>query len=263
MDNPISSKAFKYFSDLAKNEKLTLTEVSGRSEQDQTKERLIYQDIRTKIHFKSGDKVLDIGCGASQLANYLVETALELNLDLTFVDADDVLVRLQKDLGHYISDKELRLKSKIDYVSGYFPACKKDLKSGYDKILLYSMIHYTEDPLRVIKEAMSLLSSGGELIVGDIPNINKKGRFLSSEFGSKFDCSYRGVPYEGGTLYRNQFDFISKNQTTLNMKISDLFILEIIKYAREDGFEAFVVDQPTQLPFSFTREDIVIYNRKM
>ena len=73
-----------------------------------------------------------------------------------------------------------------------------------------------------------LLSPGGKLLLGDIPNISKRNR------NSKY------------------------NQGELFEKIEDGFIFSILQRYRNFGFETYMLKQSEHLPLNETREHILI-----
>ena len=78
----------------------------------------------------------------------------------------------------------------------------RDQLVKYERILLYSVIHYTDQPKELIFSALAHLAPGGMLLIGDIPNISRKGRFLATEHGRIFvprfsyaQCAFIFSPY--------------------------------------------------------------------
>ena len=92
-------------------------------------------------------------------------------INLTLCDIPEVLQILRK--------KYKKFKN-IKYFNKEFHKIKTQEK--FDKILCYSVIHYNDTPLNFIKKIISFLDKEGKALIGDIPNINKKYRYLNSNF---------------------------------------------------------------------------------
>ena len=91
-------------------------------------------------------------------------------INLTLCDIPEVLQILRK--------KYKKFKN-IKYFNKNFNKIKTQEK--FDKILCYSVIHYNDTPLNFTKK-LYLLDKEGKALIGDIPNINKKYRYLNSNF---------------------------------------------------------------------------------
>jgi SAM-dependent methyltransferase len=126
-----------------------------------------------------------------------------------------------------------------------------------DLILVYSVLHYTDEPEVFVDQAVSLLAEGGQLLLGDLPNVHKKGRFLTSSPGRQFEATYRGVNQADLPVYKDQFDYYDKCDNQ-NKKINDDLIVRIINKYRGKGYDVYVLPQSKYLPFSYTREDLLI-----
>ncbi len=249
------------FSKLAGNSQLTLTEVSGRHKDAVESENYIVLDIIEKLQIKHCElnrehcHLLDLGAGVSNIALGLIE---HFQGEMTFVDNADVIQKLKS----LVLKKNVHTdgRHQFNFVEGYFPNTPKIFERKYQKILLYSMIQYTDTPLELVDQALGLLDDNGIMLIGDIPNVNKKGRFLSSEFGTQFHCDYTKTPLpKSKTLYENQFEFLFHNGANHYLEINDQFIFDVLRLSRLRGFDAYVMPQPKTLPFSQTREDILIY----
>ena len=173
-------------------------------------------------------------------------------MNLVLFDIPEVIDRLKSELRGNLNP--------ISFSAGVFPAqIPEEVQSQkYDLILLYSVIHYTEKSFEMIEAAVKLLAPGGKLLVGDIPNLSKKGRFLSSAFGRAFEASYKKTSLDQIPEYKDHKDFEEKNAKLSTAHLNDEFILKTLSHFRNSGFNAYVLDQPSTLPFSYTREDILI-----
>ena len=103
---------------------------------------------------------------------------------------------------------------------------------------------------------MRLLRAGGRLLIGDLPNISKKGRFLASASGRRFDAEYKGVPLETLPVYDSHHDLPSASLAqpeTSWVTRSDL-IIDVMRRYRHQGYDVYILEQPLGLPFCYTRE---------
>mgnify|MGYP003351774075 CR=1 FL=1 len=149
------------------------------------------------------------------------------------------------------------MKDKINRVikkrEGFFPDMPELLqqyKGKADAVIIYSVIHYVfyhNDLFRFLDEAVSLLNSGGKLIIGDIPNSDKRKRFFETEAGIRFHQEYTGT---------KTLPDIKAMQT--EPSIDDAVLFGILQRYRNMGYETYISEQSSLLPMSNRREDIVI-----
>lgn len=230
-----------FYKKLAKSNKVLASEKAGRYKKHKGLEKLIFKDITKKLTLKKKDTFLDIGCGCGPLTDLLVDFCQTKKISLTLCDIPPIIKILKKKY------KKLR---NIDYISNEFQKVK--FKNKYNKILCYSVIQCVDLPLFFSKKLIFLLSKNGKALIGDIPNINKKFRFLQSIYGK----NYEKKNYKNIINYKNFNQY--KKLTLQNKKINDDFVLKVLHYARNIDKTAYVVNQNKKLPFSFTREDILV-----
>ena len=229
----------------------------GRPASAAGKEKIILEDIVSKVKIEKGMAVFDVGCGYSSFTKEVVRYFTHNEINLTLMDSQEVLTAVEDWKEQTDSDGKV-----IQYVPGSFP---DDLSADFlsherfDIILLYSVLHYSDRPRDMVSAAVKLLEPGGRVLCGDLPNVNKKGRFLATDRGRAFDADYKGVLIEEIPKYANHSDFIRANRETINEAISDDFVLQVMKAYREQGFDVYLLPQPEGLPFSYTREDLVIW----
>ena len=117
--------------------------------------------------------ILDIGPGCSNLASKLINNSRELNHNLILIDSSEMLDQLEDSSG-------------IRKIAARFPDCKnflEDFKNKIDVIVCYSVFHYVfheGNIFNFLDSALSLLSPGGQMLIGDIPNISKEKIFLNT-----------------------------------------------------------------------------------
>jgi len=245
----IQLDANDFFANCAKND-TNKTTISGRYASDEGKESDITEFITSLLRFEQNNSFLDIGCGYGYLTDSLLALATENKLKTTLIDIPEILDKVKLDKN---------FAKGTTFIQGNFPdQLNKKVVGKFDHILIYSVLHYVLDPEKMIEEAVCLLNDGGRLLIGDIPNINKKGRFLASNTGRSFDATYKGIALDKAPKYKDADDFIEKNKKGLNLKVSDALITKIFNKYRQLGYNVYLIEQPASLPFSNTREDILI-----
>lgn len=208
-------------------------------------EKNILQDILNKIPIienRSELKIFDIGPGCSSLVNDFLKICYEKNHDIYLADSEEMLNQLPD--GDYIHK-----------VAGYYPKDHlefiNDSKNRFDCIISYSVFHYIfkeGDVFSFLDKTLSLLKPNGYFLLGDIPNINKRSRFFSSEQGVKFHQEFTSTD-----------SLPEKNLYELNEGvIDDGIITSIFSRYRNFGFEVYILPQPETLPMYNRREDILI-----
>jgi trans-aconitate methyltransferase len=228
-------------------------EIAGRSTADDASEPRIVDDIFRKLAFRPGDRILDLGCGAGRLPELLV-SRLPAPAVIHLVDIPEMIDVLR-------GQSWLRDRTDLVLFSGVFPGDLQDWTppaDGYDRILAYSVVQYTAEPGRFIELAVDRLAPGGRLLVGDLPNVDKKGRFLASAAGRALEASYRGIPIEHVPIFHTHRDYVQSDYCHQNPAICDALISGTVARYRTLGYDAFVLPQPETLPYSRTREDLLI-----
>ena len=241
---------FQYYSNnkyskLIKKKNKSLTEISGRYPEDKESEKYIFKDIIKKLKFKKKESVLDIGCGYGNLVKKIIKLSHEKNIQLTLCDIKKIISAIKLNF---------KTKKNVKFIEQNFQ--NYDFRNRkYDKILIYSVIHYTDKPKVFIDKAFSLLNRNGCILIGDLPNIDKKYRFLKSSFGRKFEKD-RIKRFDINKLTKSYTSFL-KN-TKQNLKINDNFIRWIkLKFSKKRA-KVLVLKQSNKLPYCYTREDILI-----
>jgi len=219
------------------------TEMSGRYRGQAFAERLIVPDVISKLDIQPEDQLLDIGCGVGLLLlplSFLVEGSVG-------IDHPDVIEVVRRRAGG----------DEIELVGANFLDVELSPRR-FDKILIYGVVQYLEteeELLAFLAKAVNLLSPGGRMLIGDIPNADRKSRFLDSDFGKAFTREWAknsGNAPSGGSASIEMFppDPI--------VEFTDELVCRLLLFVRQMGLDAFVMPQPPELPFGFTREDMVI-----
>ena len=205
------------------------------------KESAIYRDILSKLTNldRECQNVVEIGPGCSLLAYVMMAICRKWAHDLTLVDCREMLDQLPN----------------LSYVTRYaaqFPKCPELLKQ-YQKrvnvILAYSVIHHVyidSNPFEFVDAALDLLAEGGQLLIGDIPNVSKRARFFNSPAGMEYHR--RHMP--AGSLL--------VSQPVEAGRLDDSVILAIVARCRARGFDAYILPQSPDLPMANRREDILV-----
>lgn len=206
-------------------------------------EAAIFKDICGKLSHLSRDKlnVMDIGPGCSDLPLMLIDLCRDKGHSLTLIDSAEMLSLLP---AHPLIHKEAAL----------FPQCPELLernRSQVDVILCYSVLHYVMVDtafFRFLDSALELLAPGGQMLIGDIPNVSKRKRFFSSEEGARYHMDFMKTSERPVVA----FNRIERDQ------IDDAVVFSLLQRARTQGFDAYILPQASELPMSNRREDILI-----
>ena len=237
---------FKKYQELAQDDKLSMYEKIGFPDAyREHSENLIFNNILLKLPLlkeKESLKVLDIGSGCSNLQKHISNFCFKHKHKLFLSDSQEML-----DL---IDDRENEVK-----IAGLFPdetfAKIKEKTGGVDIIICYSVLHYIFVDSNVwyfLDCIMELLNDGGQILIGDIPNVSKRKRFFASNNGIKFHQKFM----QTNELPKVEFNCIEKG------KIDDSLLHSIVLKCQASGFDAYIVPQAKDLPFANRRDDIII-----
>lgn len=233
-------KQFAQDDNLTDNERLGFPEVYRQGKADD-----IYSDIKSKLTNINHPvkKILDIGCGCGDLAQKLIKDSTDKNHELIMVDSHEMLDRLYRYQPKGWHGFPHRFPQNIDFIKQY--------QAYFDVILIYSVIQHefnSGDLWGFFDNACGLLADGGQLLIGDIPNLSMRRRFFSSENGIKFHQNYVG---------RQEMPEIPPMQINRG-KIDDSVIFSMVIRARGQGLHGYIMPQNPSLPFANRREDILI-----
>jgi 2-polyprenyl-3-methyl-5-hydroxy-6-metoxy-1,4-benzoquinol methylase len=222
---------------------------SGRRHSQESYIPTIVKDITLKLELDKADFLLDIGCGTGLITSQLFQ-----NINTIYALDNENMIKKFKEL----HPKEA---NKIIFFKGNFLEVNLQLK--VDKILCYSVIHYLKDKEEItafIDKALTLLKSGGMILLGDLPNVSHKNRFLKTEFGKNFSEAFRAKETCGAnTDESTKFDRIFSESKDSFSDFDDDFLIELIATYRRKGFPSYILPQNGERnAFGYTREDILI-----
>ena len=221
--------------------------ISGRYIFQKEKQNRIVFDVRKKLKIKKTNTLLEIGCNIGFILT-----------PLSYYVKEAVGIDHPSCLKYY---QTVGVPENITLISGRWP----NVNPGrmFDKILVYSVMHYIENAemARIfIDECLKYLSPNGLLMLGDIPNIDAKERFINSDYGKNFHKRFlkTKVKLNQDVESIHQQSIISNTKKISNY-LDDKFIIDLLADMRLRNFGSYVVPQMDDLPFSKTREDILIW----
>jgi hypothetical protein len=242
--NPFEDIGFEDFRRLASDKTLSKYERIGFPDSyRQGFETDIFADIHQKLTNLRINRrcVVDIGPGCSDLPTMLIDLCRQRDHKLALIDSKEMLDLLPNE-------------TFIKKVAALYPNCPEliaQYQGTVDVILCYSVLHYVLIDtafFRFLDVSLSLLSPGGQMLIGDIPNISKRKRFFSSERGRRFHQKFMKTTDLPSVAY-NQIE---------HDQIDDAVVFSVLQRARAQGFDAYVVPQNPRLPMANRREDILI-----
>ena len=184
--------------------------------------------------------LLDIGCGTGNITLSLIDIAGYV----TVIDHPTVVSALLERCG----GGRTIVGYSGDFLSRY-------IGPTFDKILAYSVVHYLageDEVLAFLRKAYGLLRPSGKMLVGDIPNADRKRRFEESQFGAAFAKAWKARA-NGSNEF---FDAINADEN--RVEFDDGMIRRLMKGLGLRSKDYKVLPQPSTMPFGYTREDILI-----
>jgi hypothetical protein len=115
-----------------------------------------------------------------------------------------------------------------------------------------------DEVVRFIAKAAGLLAPGGRLLVGDIPNVDKKRRFAESPEGRRFQVEWDALMADPENVREAEWAREHLADTPATAQFDDELVLAIMKRFRGDGLDVHCLPQPADLAFGHTREDLLI-----
>ena len=243
--NRFDNLDFEAFRALAGDSSLSRHEKVGFPDSyRQDKEEAIFRDVVTKLSNlqRHGARIIEVGPGCSQLPVMLAGRCADKGSELIWVDSAEMLALLP-DAPH------------VRKVAGRFPQALlpqlHQLAGCVDAILAYSVVQYVfaeDNVFHFLDTCLTLLASGGELLLGDVPNQTMRKRFFASPSGVATHQRHTG---------RDEMPAVHFNRLEAG-QMDDAVVLALLARARAQGFHAWVMPQPMDLPMANRREDILI-----
>lgn len=239
-----SNIGFEDFRRLARDPSLSAHEKIGFPDSYRDgHEAAILNDIVSKLPAldEEGSCVLDIGPGCAGVPRMLIERCARRRQTLHLVDSAEMLDQLP-DAPH------------VHKTAAFYPHCPdlvETLGGGVDAVIVYSVLQYIVVDTSLVKfldTTLSLLSPGGALLLGDIPNVSSRKRFFASDAGKAFHRRFTGIDEDPEVRH-----FVVEDGA-----IDDSLVFAILQRARAAGFQSYVVPQAAHLPLANRREDILI-----
>jgi len=242
-DSRAPASTFDDFRKLATDESLSRYEkIDFPDSYREGYEEAIFADILAKLPALSRREqvVLDIGPGCSDLPVMLREHCERQGHTLLLVDSPEMLAH------HPDGERVRKFEGRFPH-----PELLAEYGGRVDAIVAYSVLHYVFVDGSVhgfMDRALELLAHGGQLLVGDVPNVSKRRRFFSSPAGHAHHREFTGSddppPVAPDGLEPDRID--------------DAVLLGLVARARAASFDAHLAPQPDELPMSNRREDLVV-----
>ena len=224
------------------------TVIAGRNAFQASSEGEIVRDVVGKLRLRPDHRLLEVGCGVGVLLSPLAGVVREA----VGVDHPAVIARY----------RESGVPGNVSLVPGRWPDVS--VRGPFDRILAYSVLHYLAD-VRACESfvfaCVEALASGGLLLLGDIPNRDAMERFRSSPSAADIQARYEAMKAScddpDSLAQRRIFEEVEVGEAFL----TDRFLVGLLGRLRGEGLEAYLLPQPSTLPFSETREDLLIRRR--
>ncbi len=237
-----------------------VTQLAGRYFCQKGEEKNIVLDIVHKLELSCQDACFELGCGAG---NLLIPLSFMVR-SCTGVDHGNVIARFKQ---RFTADN-------VTLIAADFFSLDREALGQFDKIIVYSVLQCFESLERlelIVDYLLALLKPGGLLLLGDLPNEDKKQRFLDSPAGKDFSQLWQEKMRQEKMQQEKMQQENSKNQTSKVFDLKKIFtrvnpVLEfndkvmsqLMQYICQQGCESYLLPQPDNLPFCFSREDILV-----
>lgn len=218
---------------------------AGRYSYQKAAERRILGDLLPKLQLQPHHRVLDIGCGSG----LLVIPFAQLAEQVVGLDHPDVVAALGRTIN----------LPNIELIGGGFPATM--LSGTFDRIVAYSVMQCNPDyasALAFVRAAAGLLSPEGRLVIADIPNADRRGRFRASVRGQAFETEWIKLRDSSEATAEETEAFGTLATAGMLGQLTDAQIFDMASTLRADGYDVWIMPQSPDLPFGNTREDMVI-----
>lgn len=223
----------------------SLTVAAGRYSFQGEAITAIVEDVLKKLQPSRSDRLLEVGCNVGLLLTPISGHVAEA----TGLDHPTCIRRY----------RELGVPANVRLEAGAWP--ERQPEGTFDRILVYDVLQYQQDPSRTrafVDACLERLRPGGRLLLGDIPNVDRKARFLSSERGRRFHEEWSAQKDRLTDEDRLHYELGGRITVPPPTFINDEFVLDLLLAVRKGGADGFVLPQPAALPYSFTREDVLV-----
>jgi SAM-dependent methyltransferase len=220
---------------------------AGRHSFQREGERLIPADVAAKLRLEASDRLLEIGCGTGILLRPLAERVGAA----VGVDHASCLAAFSP-VGEH-----------IELVAGQWPHV--ELQGDFSKVLVYSVLHYLAGPEQAfafIDRCLEVVRPGARILLGDLPNPDAAARFAATDFGRVFLADWPEQVAASKSDEDAARDEIFAAAPSLERYLDDAFLADVFTRYRAQGHEVHILPQPAGLPFSHTREDVLIGVRR-
>lgn len=205
----------------------------------------VIADVAAKLRLTGSESLLDVGCGPGLLTLPLLPRLGHA----WALDHPDVVRRLAARAG-----AAANLTCLEGDLLGFDFGGQR-----FDRVLAYGVLLCLADLAQAnafVDTVASLLAPGGIALIGDIPNRDRKARFLATPFGRRFDAAFR-AERSAATAEEGQRLELFASAVSVD-SFSDAELLLMVARLRGRGFDAALVPQTGDLCFGWTREDLLI-----
>jgi SAM-dependent methyltransferase len=219
--------------------------VSGRYSFQRDEEHAIGADVALKLALDPADELLDVGSGSGNLVRAVAGSVASV----VAVDNADSLLAFER----------CGVPDNCTLVVGRWPGV--GIPGSFTKVLMYDVVQYVRDREELfafVDAGVLLLEPGGRLLVGDIPNPDRKARFSSTPDGARFEAVWSAQKETRATTDDDLHRSLLAPAVESLVVLDDACVLGLLARYRMRGFDAFVLPQPPGLPFWHTREDVLV-----
>jgi SAM-dependent methyltransferase len=221
--------------------------VTGRYDSQREAWPRVIADVQAKLRLSGRETLLDIGSGTGLLTLPLAAHARHV----WALDHPDVVARLA-------ARAQAQGLTQVTAVGGDF--LTHDFGAlRFDRILSYGVALCLPDLVAVaafVDKALGLLAPGGLAVIGDLPNQDRKERFLASAFGRRFDEEFHRRRAAEPAAAGEGLALIAGSASVGSFR--EAWLLGLVARLRAAGFDASLMFQPGDLCFGWTREDLVV-----
>ena len=205
----------------------------------------VIADVRSKLRLSGTESLLDVGSGTGLLTLPLADHVRHV----WALDHEDVVARLAA---------RAQGRANLTCLEGDFLAFDFG-RQCFDRVLSYGVALCLPDLATVdafVDKAVGLLRPGGLALIGDLPNQDRKERFLATDFGRHFDEEFRRLRAAEPEGAGRGLAVISGSSVVGSFR--EAYLLGLVARLRAGGFDAALLFQPGDLCFGWTRDDLLV-----